>query len=205
MNDNLRNDNLRNGNVVQLPKIGRRKGVARLTKNYSAILAHVISESKFDDGEHFDDNNLPMVREMDRTEGRFAATIIAAQFFAAMFRTRAAMEEENGPGSFMSFVTEAIQRVENFEKDKFGKGKVVLPGKYKRDLRLIEQNYATAIFGALQVEMNSQETPDEWDFWADVLRGMADSDPSGVVLRAAGLVALDHLSHLQQAITFHLR
>jgi hypothetical protein len=199
------NDNLRSGNVLEMPKIGRRKGIAKLTKNYFAMLAHVIIESKFDDGEHFDENDLPLVRDLDRTEGRIGATIMAAQFFAAMLRTRAAMEEDKGPGSFMAFVADAIQRVENFDKEHFGKGKVVLPGKYKLDLRKIEQNYATAIFTALRIEMNGIDAPEEWDFWADVFRGMADADPSGVVLRAAGLVALDHLPHLQQAITYHMK
>lgn len=199
MNDNSK------GNVLEMPKIGRRKGIARLTKNYPAMLVHVMIESRFDDGEHFDENDLPMVREMDRSEQRIGATILAAQFFAAMLRTRAAMEDDKGPGSLMAFVVDAIQRIEDFDKDKFGKGKVVLPGKYKVDLRKIEQNYATAIFTALRVEIQGQEATDEWDFWSDALRGMADSDPSGVVLRAAGLVALDHLPHLQQAITYHMR
>lgn len=193
-------------NVINFEKKGRRKAFARLTKNYNGMLVHIMQQAMFDGGEHFDDNGLPLCRAMDSAKMRHGAVANAAIFFVALLYARARMEQDDGSSSGLGpFAHNADLRVKNYHLDYLGKGRIVIAGKYKRDLASIEQNYARAIFDALRIEAKNDPDFSEAEFWADVFRGFSDHDNSGVVLRAAGLVLLDHLTHFHLALTHHMK
>lgn len=188
-------------NVINFEKKGRRKAIARLTKNYAPILAHVMQASMLDDGEHVDENDLPMCRALDRSEMRHGAVANAALLFARLMHNRAILETNDRKDGLGAFSLAATRRATGYHADNLGKSRIVVSGKYKRDLLKIEQNYASAIFTALRLEAKNDPNFSEAEFWPDIFRGFGDADPSGIVLRAAGLVLLDHLTHFHLALT----
>ena len=192
--------------VVNFQKMGRRKAIARLTKNYSSILAHIMAKSMLDDGGHVDENDLPMVRPLDRTESRHGAVANAAIFFAGLMNARMRMEPLPDDGcefGLYGFAYRAAVRAKRYHAENLGTYRILINGRYKRDLQGVELAYSGQIFAALRIEAVNDPSFDEAEFWADVFRGFSDSDPSGVVLRAAGLVLLDHLPQFRDALAAH--
>jgi hypothetical protein len=191
-------------NVINFEQTGRRRAIAKLTKNYSHMLAHIMSNSMLDDGEHVDDDGLPMCRPLDRTEMRHGAVANAALYLSGLIAARENLESDSTRTEGLGrFSWEAGVRARKYFADNMGTSKIVVQGKYKRDLVKIEGNYAEAIFTGLRIEAQNNPDLNEAEYWADVFRAFADHDPSGIVLRAAGLVLLDHLDDFAQALAFH--
>jgi hypothetical protein len=192
------------GNVVNLQSVGRRKAIAKLTKNYAAMLVHILGQCSLDDGEHYDENDLPMVRALDRSEMRHGAVVTACQFFTALLYVRARWEEPaDTDDGLHPFAFRAELRGKNYGREHMGQCRIVVNAKSKRQFAGIEREFANAIFAGLRIEAQNDPTLNEADFWADTFRGFGDADPSGVVLRAAGLVLLDHMPEFRQALAFH--
>jgi hypothetical protein len=188
-------------NVINFEKKGRRKAIAKLTKNYSAMLAHIMSQSMLDDGEHVDENGLPMCRPLDGGEMMHGAVITASQALTAILVARASKEDPNTDGGLREFAENARKRSIRYTRDNMGRSRIVINGKYKRNLEGIEREYAGAIFTAFRLEAQNDPNFSEAEFWADVFRGFCDADLSGVIQRAAGLVLLNHLAHFHLALT----
>lgn len=196
--------------VIEMSKVKRRAGIARLTRGYSAALANVMESALLDDGTHTDpETGEAQAREFDRTEKRHSAVISLGEFFVQVLRLRLKIEERPWekrvaqPGDLGGFCENAHRRVDKYREDNIGAGRLVVDPVLNARFLSMERDYVSAIFTALQIEMRAPEPPDEAEFWADVFRGFADADPSGVVLRAAGLVLLDHLDAFRRALAIH--
>jgi hypothetical protein len=190
--------------VLKFPAAGRRAAIARLTKNYAPLLVQTMGNSLLDDQEHFDDEDQPLARPLGLTEMRLGATLTAAQFFLAVLMVRQKFETPaEGADDLYAFVYRAEMRVKNASRDYFGKGRLVIQGKHRQTLQAVERGYVGDILTALRIEAKADPEFDECAFWADIYRAMADADPSGVVLRAAGIVLLDYLPAFRHALAQH--
>jgi hypothetical protein len=188
-------------NVINFEKKGRRKAIARLTKNYSTVLVQTMGRSMLDDGEHFSEAGHPLCRALDLSECAHGAVITAAQFFTALLLVRFRHEDPMTDGGTLEFCENARKRMIHYSRDWMGRSRILLPPREKRDLANIEKAYVSAILDALKIEATNDPNWSEAEFWTDVFRGFGDADPSGVVAKAAGVVLLNHLTHFHLALT----
>lgn len=198
-------------NVIQFDKVQRRKSIAHMSKGYAFAIAAALTKCKIVHRDDIDPQtgDPRALRDMDRTEIRHSAVVSAAIFFEALLDIRARFEKPGQERStddygLYTFVHEAGFRRKHYERDRMGLGIQVLsePG-VRGQLERIERDYAHHVFTALKIESQNDPDLDEVQFWADIFRGFADGDSSGIVLRAAGLVLLDHLDAFSRALAFH--
>jgi len=193
-------------NVIQFDKMQRRKSIAEMSKGYSAAIAQALTRCKVTHRDHLDPEGQPLaLRDIDRTETRHSAVVTAAVFFNALIDIRARMEETTDApvDDLHKFSAFAFRRQKHYERDRFGSLIVLSEPGVRELLEMRERDYAHHVFTAFKIEATNNPELDEVQFWADIFRGFADGDSSGIVLRAAGLVLLDHLDAFSRALAFH--
>lgn len=128
------------------------------------------------------------------------ATALVADFFDEFLRARARME----PEGFPSALKIEIQKIESRTLD-FRNTAIRIYGsnpqlpqfsfeRLKKEVEQISRDVATALL--LEAK---HENFDEFQFWREFFLGMADADPSGVVILAARLVFLDYEEGFRKA------
>lgn len=124
---------------------------------------------------------------------------LVGQFAVQLIRTRVQMEveAEGEPAPLALFGAECLARLEALHDRNLKGFSLQHSNRAAKALGSYNTELAHIIFQSLALDAQRPDF-DEGDFWADVFRGIADSDRNGVLLaQALSLVVLDHMDQLR--------